>query len=83
MSTYQQPFCASFKPSLLDTEADRKETDQRSKAEESASGQALVATDGHYLEALVAGQMRAQAWLSSPCSPSQQIPHELLSRVPL
>ncbi|KAK1338566.1 hypothetical protein QTO34_019219 [Cnephaeus nilssonii] len=45
-------------PSLPDTEADREETDQRSKAEESASGQALVATDGHYLEALSAGHMR-------------------------
>lgn len=70
---------------MLDTEADRKETDQRSKDEESASGQALVAADGHYLEALVAGQMRVQVWLSSPLQPQpqQQTPHELQSRVPL
>lgn len=50
MSTYSQPFCASFKPSVLEKGQTRR---QSVKAKlKTASGEPLMTCYGWYLEAL-------------------------------
>ena len=51
-SIYPQFFQSSCKPSVQETEEAKKEAGHRSKVEDSASGQPLMAWDGQYVEAL-------------------------------